>query len=357
MNYRVLYIVFSLLIISCSDEYDDNWNYIDNFPPPVILEGKRIMENEFANIDIYTVQSHIIISTMRDTLFHVYDKNLEYLGSFGNRGRGPYEFPQVALIRDAISYDDTLIVFAIDLASNKKYGIDLLETLVSGEMKVFNEHELHWDLYGAYFFYTIDEEMIVGTYRDQFYQRLDGNYGLFYYNPGNDSVVTVPLHNLDILTNEGLPVNDPSARMNINSHASAISPDRSKIATIMFYTPRLEVFHIGEHSSSQLYLKPENVNEKYDLDTFYRGDITVYYNDIHVTDEYIYFLYSGHKEAEDEIRSLEKIIQVIDWNGNPHRQYIIPSRYDITVFTVDEDNGHIYGLSHPKDAIYKFPFQ
>jgi len=144
--------------------------------------------------------------------------------------------------------------------------------------------------------------------------------------------------------------------MNINSHASALSPDRSKFAVQLMYTPRLEVYTIGDPNPLRLLLQPVKPDENFELESFHQGKITKYYNDIQASDDYIYLLYSGHTDADDELYQLEKMVQVIDWEGNPVRQFLIPPQYDITLFTIDEENGYFYGLSHTTDKIYRFDF-
>jgi len=356
MKHCIITLFCVFFLISCGRDYDNTWYVIDEFSPPIELQGKSILKNEFGVLLITSAHSYIITSTIRDTLFHVYDENLNFLGGFGQEGQGPHEFPHIGLIRDGIKHNGSIIVFGIDPARYKNYGIDLISTLESDELVVSHKYELAWDLHGAYLSFYVDENTVIGTYRDHFHQRLDGKYGLFYYYPETDSIEIYPLYNLDIYSNDGQPVNDPSAIMNINSHASALSPDRSKFAVQLMYTPRLEVYTIGDPHPLRLLLQPVKLDEDFELESFHQGNITKYYNDIQASDDYIYLLYSGHTEADDEIHELEKTIQVIDWEGNPVRQFLIPAQYDITLFTVNEGNGYFYGLSHTTDKIYKFDF-
>ncbi len=356
MKHCIITLFCVFFLISCGRDYDDTWNVIGEFPPPIELQGERILKNEFGILNVYSAYSYIITSTIRDTLFHIYDENMKYLGGFGKQGQGPFEFPQIGLIRDAIKHRESIIVCAIDPARHNNYGIDLLSTLESGEVVVAHEYELPWDLHGAYLSFYVDENTVIGTYRDHFYQRLDGNFGLFYNFQETDSIEIYPLYKLDIYSNDGQPVNDPSAIMNINSHASAISPDRSKFAVQLMYTPRLEVFTIGYPHPSRFLLKAKPPKEDFDLESIRQFTAPKYYNEIQATDNFIYLLYSGHSEADDEIYQLEKIVQVIDWDGNPHNQFLIPAQYDITLFTVDEENGYFYGLSHTTDTIYRFEY-
>jgi len=332
MKHCIITLFCVFFLISCGRDYDNTWYVIGEFPPPIELQGKSILKNEFGVIMITSAHSYIITSTIRDTLFHVYDENLNFLGGFGQEGQGPHEFPHIGLIRDAIKHDDSTIVFAIDPARYKNYSIDLISTLESDELVVSHEYELAWDLHGAYLSFYVDKNTVIGTYRDHFHQRLDGKYGLFYYYPGTDSIEIYPLYNLDIYANDGQPVNDPSAIMNINSHASALSPDRSKFAVQLMYTPRLEVFTIGDPQPSRFLLQPEAPSENFELNSFHQGKITKYYNDIQASDDYIYLLYSGHTEADDEIRELEKTIQVIDWEGNTDTHILSRQNFPCIIF-------------------------
>jgi len=356
MRYLIITIVLIFFFISCSRDSEDSWHIIHGFPTPIELQGEHILENEFGVLLIISAHSYIITSTIRDTIFHVYNKNYEYLGGFGQQGQGPYEFREVGLINQLIEHDNRVIVFAIDYMIRKIYGFDLLSTLNSDELVVLYDYELPWELAGANINYQVDEDTIIGTYHDHFYQRLDGKYGLFYYYPATDSIEIFPLYNLDIYSNGGHTVTDPFPRININAHASAISPDRSKFAIQLVYTPRLEITTIGDPQPSRFLLKSKPPKEDFVLESIQQYTAPQYYIYIQATDNYIYLLYSGHSEADDEVQQLEKIVQVIDWNGKPHRQFLIPAQYDITLFTVDEENGYFYGLSHTTDKIYRFDF-
>lgn len=179
MKFHITTFMCIVLFVSCSPVLDDSWQTIDEFPTAIELQGERILKNEFGVLLITSAHSYIITSTIRDTIFHAYNKNYEYLGGFGQQGQGPHEFPHIGLIRDAIKHDESIIVFAIDPARYNNYGIDLLSTLKSDEGVVAHEYELPWDLHCAYLSFYADENTVIGTYRDHFHQRLDGKYGLF----------------------------------------------------------------------------------------------------------------------------------------------------------------------------------
>lgn len=356
MKLYIIPVISIFIFFSCTREDDGEWHFIGEFPLPITLEGERILKNEFGVLNIYTEYSYLITNTIRDTLFHIYNEKLEYMGGFGKQGEGPYDFLQIGLVNDILTIDGRKVAHTIDLVRNKSYCIDILTLQNSDGPVIICEYELPWDLHGAYLFYQADENTFVGTYRDQYYQRLDGKYGLFYYYPETDSIYTVPLYNLEIFSEDGQPINDPSAGMNINAHSSAISPDRNKFAVQLMYTPRLQLFDLGDPQTVQFLLQRKPTVEEFELNSFYQGNVTRYYNDIQATDNYIYLLYSGHTVDDDENQLLDKTIQVIDWDGNPHRQFLIPAEYGITLLAVDEENGTFYGLSHITDEIYRFNY-
>jgi hypothetical protein len=185
---------------------------------------------------------------------------------------------------------------------------------------------------------------------DRFYNQLDQLRGGFYYYPGSDKVETFPLYNLEIESEES---NNVIPAMNLNSRVSAISPDRSKFATVMMHYPGLEIFNVGSKTADRYLLDPKPPSVTFDLVSYNLNEILAYYTFLDATNNYIYLQYSG---VNDRSSVHETRIQVMDWNGNPQAQYVIPAKYSLAMFTVDEKNKRFYGVSHINDAIYQFDY-
>ncbi len=343
-----------LFILSCSQDDDETWQYIGKFPAPIELEGVRVFESEFGIIHITQADSLIIIATQRDTLFHVYDKKENYLGGFGQIGEGPYELPFYTLIQDVITHNSAIVAFIYNQNRQTLFGVDIPASTQVTEPVVKQEYKLPQELKGAYRFHYLDKESIVGIYDDRFSRLLDHKSGGFYYYVEPDTFETFPLINLEVESNGASPGWIMHAGMNLNIRMMAVSPDRTQIALLINRSPKLEIFRVGSHSPDRYLLHPDPPEDIFNIDLVIENAITIYFEDLYATDDYLYMLYSGRLLSDDE--SHEKYLQVIDWSGLPHKQFKFPASYDLRSVVVDEENKVIYGMSYSNDAIYKFDY-
>lgn len=337
-----------MLLTTCTVEKGAfNGQLVNKFPPPTELEGTRILEKEHAIVYLNQIDSLIVVSTERDTIFHIYDKNENYITGFGQKGRGPNEFVRAPVIEDIIKQDNIVKAFAYDGIRKELVTINMTTSIDSSKLIVEKRLSLPIELRGAFDFFHINNKTLLGIYDDRFNKQLDERRGGYYYYPKLDTFKTFPLFNLKIRPYEIMPA------MNINARMPAVSPDRGKLAVIMMHYPGLEIFDIKSHSLTRYLLDPNPPRDTFDLKAFKKGEVTEYYPFIYSTNSYIYLLYTGHTASDYKY---ETKIQIMDWNGNPHAQYLIPAKYALSMFVVDEKNQHFYGLSYPNDAIYKFDY-
>lgn len=93
-----------------------------------------------------------------------------------------------------------------------------------------------------------------------------------------------------------------------------------------------------------------------DLDYRIDGESIIYksvvgYLSISLTDKYIYALYSGEKDKEDDIATYGKMIYIFNYDGELVNKY----QLSISAFSisVDYENRKLYALSHqPEPKIY-----
>lgn len=163
-----------------------------------------------------------------------------------------------------------------------------------------------------------------------------------------DTFETFPLKNLEIEPYEVM------AATNINARMPAISPDRTKAAIVMLNSPKLDIFDVGSDTSKTYLLDSNLPEEPFELESFKKGEVTEYYKYIYATNNYVYLLHSGYPVNDAAHAST---IQVLDWKGNPHKQYLIPAEYNLSMFIVDGNGKQFYGLSYPNDAIYMFDYR
>lgn len=345
MKHFLLFLINLLLLASC---ISDNKNTNQNFQQPVRLEGKRIFMKEFSLVQVANIDSLIVISTDKDTLFHIYDKNEKYLAGLGVKGRGPGEFMQIPAIEDIEKTKLGFKFLVNDEIRKSLISIDLTASLDSDQLVIENRYTLPNELRGALDFMYGNEDTFIGVYDDRFDKQLDKKRGGFYYNAKTDTFHTFPLNNLEIQPYEMI------SATNINARMPAISPTGSKVAIIMLHFPQLSILDVGSFATNSYLLDSNPPEVTFDLEAFKKGEVIEYYRYIDVTNNYIYLLYSGNRIKND---AGETRIQVIDWQGNPSNQYLIPAKYKLSMFVVDEKNKQFYGLSYPNDAIYRFDYK
>jgi hypothetical protein len=336
------------LLSTCTTDKKESLNQIiTGFPPAVTLNGTKAFQQEFGIYYLKSIDSLIVISTGQDTLFHIYNTSGKQIYSFGEVGKGPKEFAEATLIYDANKENGTINLFADNPDLLKSSKINLNKSKEMDGIVVDAEYEFPAELRGIDNVYYINEDTLAGIYSDNFYKKLDGKWGGFYYYPKTKKLETFSLLNLTLEPYELMPA------INLNSRLSSLAPNRKKMAVVNVHAPVLEVIEIGAKQPIKYYLGFKPSTFTYNLDDFKNDKVTQYYTFVATTNKYIYLLYANHAYTTEK---MEAKIQVIDWDGNPKAEYVIPKEYDLGMFTVDENDSVIYGLSYSNDSIYTFNF-
>lgn len=342
-----IYLVGLLLVGACEKENgNSNEALVDGFTSPVELKGTSVFENEYSLAQIVSLDSLFLISTRRDTIFHIYNRKGKKISSFGRKGRGPNELTRTFAIEDIVR-NSPLEAFIYDEIRKELVKINMTASINSGNLNVEKRIEIPDQLQGAFDFLFVNEQEFIGVYDDHFNKQLDEQRGGFYFYPSTGEFQTFSLDNLEIEPYENMPAT------NINARVPAISPDRSKMAIAMMHYPQITIFNVKDSTRKSHLTNSNPPDDKFKLENFKDGDVTEFYSSIYTTNNYIYLLYSGYKVKESPH---PKKIQVLDWHGNPQAQYLIPAEYNVSSFIVDEKNQQFYTLSYPKDTIFKFDY-
>jgi hypothetical protein len=340
-------IILIVVLSSCSDSGD---KYVSKqLPDPVELSGDRIFEDTAGLIYLEKANNKWILSKMGDTLLHVYDDSLNKITEFGREGSGPNEFQPPIVFEDVIIHDSTnaeLLVLNSGALQIKR--VDISESIQQNSAVVSKIDKLPKKFTGTLQIFENTKGEYVGLYDDTSYERVDGKRGYYVYDPETSKIDTYPMTNLQV---EPYSLNGV---MNINSRWGDISPQTGKLAVTLFYYPLLEVFDLDTGNSNKFYMSPPPNDKTFSLDRYQSEDITDYYSYIDATDSRLYLLYSGYPKNEKEQH--RQLIQVISWQGEPIEQFLIPKKYKLAMFVVDEDNNRILGISHQNDRAYQFTF-
>ncbi|MCC5905548.1 MAG: hypothetical protein JJU13_05045 [Balneolaceae bacterium] len=271
---------------------------------------------------------------------------MNHISSFGNKGRGPGEFTFPPIIQD-VKLEGITTVLVHHQMGAELLSIDFTSSIEQNDLVISDRSELPGDLRTVANIFYMPNGGWAGIYDD----RGDQTLGLekrvgFYADAGSSELKVFPLYNLEI------EPFDRSSEMNLNARFPVISPDRTKIAVIMRSYPKLEIFEAGSKTPTRFILD-EPPGDRFDLEDYRSGNHIHFYNYMDATDDYIYLLYSGYKAYEE---GRDQKIRIMDWEGNPITQYLIPGEYELTTFDVDEENRQIYGSSYSNDAVYRFEY-
>ncbi len=127
------------------------------------------------------------------------------------------------------------------------------------------------------------------------------------------------------------------------------------MATVLVRSPKMELFEIGSTTPIRYLLGSDPPDDRFRLEEYQDGEVTDYYKYMQVTNESIYLLYSGYKKNEEQEQK-EQFIRVLNWQGSPKAQYLIPEKYELSTFVVDEEHNVLYGSSYNNDSIYTFKY-
>ncbi len=340
-------IIVAILLSSCSEGLE--FTYTGSFPDAEELQGERILEQEFSNLTILSADSVIVLTKMRPPYFKVIDTDFNLLAEFGESGEGPGEMNELPYLLD-IYRDSDRILGLIYLNDRHQFmTIDISASTDLGETVVARSGRLPSSLMSTQFqFLHPDGERLIGIYDDRFNRQLDERRGVYILEPEEGEYQLVELHNLSIF-----PF-DTMAETNLNAKVPAISQEREKAVMAGRFYPTIEIIDLNSNEVVQKYSIVEQLPAaEFGLEEFQLGEVMTYYNFVAATEEYIFLLYEGVENRLLE-NPQKKWIQVLDWQGTPVHQFLIPEEYDIHRFTLDIDSDRIFAISHTQDAIYSF---
>lgn len=341
-----------LFLFSCSTNQERAIISFENLNEPVAITGKQVFDNHINVIQATGIDSLLIIVVAgQEPLFHVYNTEHKPLGSFGRNGRGPGEFQTFALLQHIIKDEYGVTGIVYNNPSHHLYRIDMLNSVKENKTKlsgdVIEVPVALADAIGGMFLYNDFTLAGMNDFRrlELFQEQRDW----FIYDFEMDDINIISAHNVNVE-----PYNQ-MAELNINNRVNAIKPDRSKIASVMIFNPRLEILDIATGDISTFLLEDYIYPESYDLQDFMEEKLITHYHYLTATDQHIYLLHSGKKMEEEEDGQI-KTVQVLDWKGNPQCHFTIGEEYDISQFYVLEQEQRLYGVSYNTDKLYTFDY-
>ena len=310
----------SLFIIKANKEH------IEHFQSTEDKEFKSLFEFSGGNVTrILEIDSQLLlfdVKGLKNQFVHLYDlEKKETLAGLFNKGNGPFEsnYPySIGIIDSKIWLQDFTMLKIIFFDFNDS---------------VYSEKKVPFDLYGINF---LAENKILGSLINESafkFQFIDieqniitKEFGEFYKYPENL---------------------EQSTLQSYFQRKSMVRLDKKLVATAYRWHNAIEITDLNDLSSKIIYSpdKVQNENDIIEYDgklIFDRSGTTKKcYNDIFVTDNFIYAIFSG---LEDDIPNSGfcKIIHIYDWEGNPIKQINLDR--GVLSISVNSDDSRIYSF-------------
>lgn len=299
-------------------------DYLFSYPESMILDGK-----------------HLIVQDRKSTdyLFHSIDLESDSLVSeFGIRGNGPGEYSDITLNPHWNEYRKSISFFDANKRSIYSYKKDNNSFRFISNFSLTNvpnlENEYFRELFDCGDYYLALGKH--GIFDENRFAVLDSTYHIINKlgkYPEISDLLIEPQKNL--------------GQILFSSSFFKISPNRNKAVFASYRGALLQFYDLSEmpdsiHNIKSIQLEVPIKKEQISVE----HDGWVYgFEDIYVTDNYIYAIYNGQTAEENPL--LGKHILVYNWKGELGRIY----RLDINLRSLiaDESNKCIYAIGYTED--------
>jgi hypothetical protein len=324
--------IFSILLVSlllsCGNEKEPEYTYIDLSNPVVLDSPETLIEFDDTHpVDLMVKDSMVfIVQVQTEFLMGAFNLNTKEIKYFGRSGQGPGEF---------ISTPDFILTPDADVLVNDNAAILKKIVTNNGTVEVVKTEQLK--ISGAQ--YNFSDNFIVAYHAGQPNKKM-----FFIYNKNTDSVIYTdfyPKMNLESTTA------DPFYISYLYSPNLGLNEEKNRIAVGMYYFDMFYLYDLtGKRIKSFCFSKNcipdiglENPNE-------WRKSIGGFIVNIVHGKDYCYFVRISKKTSEDGSENEDEMLIVqVNWDGELIKTYKftdeISSRIDI-----DEKNRKLYAIRH-----------
>ncbi len=334
-NIKIL-LLSLILFVSCDNQNTDSSSV--RFPiqesisgyayetPPVIFSK---------NNNIIVAGNYLIeIEPSSSTIFSVFElPDVNYIGGFGAKGRGPKDFPLVDALTanyedgDISIYDlqnGFMFINLDDFHENKDYAI--LNTLkIPLSLSPLNDAILLTD--------SVICGQPYGGQRDESYVRFNVlSNEVDYFGDYPDLYLT----------------SRKNIFWQIYNRRSVVKPDKTKFAS---FCSQIKMFRIYNNDGTLGKEVVMETQEDFFEDEWIRINPIKYYGIVQATDDYIYVLCENAND--DDLLDNKPTLEIWDWDGNPIASFSLDR--SISAFDVTMDNKSIYCTDRTVvDSIYRY---
>ena len=142
-----------------------------------------------------------------------------------------------------------------------------------------------------------------------------------------------------------------SRKLTYMQASSAIKPDRTKIASVSYFSPYISV--ISTDGDEKRTVSVEDINSNYKVDNAnFEEKLRTVFESVSVTDKYIYVVYND--QVNEEVAEIGKPVEiwVFDWDLNPVRRFAV-NEYILSM-GVSLDDLELIGIDYTEEKIYRY---
>lgn len=339
MKKFIIELLFLSLIISFSCNRQDARNIliINSFPKEqnIIGESHEIfISPQFMGICDTLL---FIINNKKENIVNVFNStNLSFIGSFGNRGKGPNEYMSAQFYGQYTIDNKGINVWIMDGNSRKLHLINVEESLkTNNSTQPIKEKFLTRNTGFERSVFYINDSLIIGSSQSS-------NGHLYLYNPILDEIKWTKFYpELETENEETFGL----LWLDMNS----LKPDGSKIACAFYSFNRIDIYSTDGKFEFSVTYNPDNLPEIIPKEELVDSDQNkVFYLDVYSTNNYIYALYCNSTSDNLYNSDFKSEIHVFNWNGDPVSIYRSDIAFDRIV--VDEKNKIIIGGHYITDG-------
>lgn len=316
-----------------------------SFPSIITLQGKQCFTEEIGLRELNIVDTFLIIKIKDDSIFHIYNKKShKYLSSIGNKGRGPKEFLSPRIMGSYFQEDTLSGVWVFDRQKSEYSLVDIVSSLKNKMLVKSIELNIPRTLILPINIFCVNGSNLVGGTEDNYIVNFDLNA---------DSVI----NKISLIEQPGTKNLPFERKMDLYFNYCELKPDESKMVCLMSHYPQLHSYKINKNNGSITisYDKGIVLGEnpgKYNESQIADQKITVYYEDLYVTNKYLYLLCLNQLNSDVGVVEKAVSIQVLNWDYKPVCLFNIPEY--LRNFVVDEESGKLYGINFEADAMYQY---
>lgn len=330
------YIFVLLLLVQC--RVDNKTIMIDDIVAndTLVSNSLKVKENILMPTKIFAIKDKLVVfDHTKNNIFKVFKtSDLEFIYSFGNKGKGPDEFA------------------FIDPNSMK---------IINNELCFLDNHTIKW-------ISVEDDKMSITKTKTIKIEKAPTNRLCLM----NDSIYVADAFNNDEFKYEFQKVNInkkevieqfsnyPKEKIDFKKEidkylafmkASTSNPKNDRFVSFYLYFNRLKIFDINGKLLNDIVIKSNHPKYKPEE----KNNNIIYRVEPFATNEFIYVLNieKSKRDFESNISTFMPKLEIWSWQGKLLKKYFLDK--PIIAFTISDDNSKLYGTSILKmDEIYEF---